>query len=31
MSTAGSHHGGYVDPNFPDPNGPDDIPIIIYG
>jgi len=22
---------GYVDPNFPDPNGPQDAPIIIYG
>jgi hypothetical protein len=23
--------GGYVDPNFPDPGGPNDAPIIIYG
>jgi hypothetical protein len=22
---------GYVDPNWPNPNGPDDAPIIIYG
>lgn len=22
---------GYVDPNFPNPNGPDDASIIIYG
>ncbi|KAF2206082.1 RTA1 like protein [Delitschia confertaspora ATCC 74209] len=22
---------GYVDPNFPNPNGPDDAPVIIYG
>jgi hypothetical protein len=22
---------GYVDPNFPNPNGPNDAPVIIYG
>jgi hypothetical protein len=22
---------GYVDPNFPDPGGPQDVPVIIYG
>ena len=26
-----SSSGGYVDPSFPNPNGPDDAPIIIYG
>ena len=22
---------GYIDPNFPDPHGPHDAPIVIYG
>lgn len=26
-----SYEGTYVDPNFPDPHGPNDAPIIIYG
>src|ERR1700755_2744117 len=26
-----AHIGGYVDPNWPSPNGPGDAPIIIYG
>ncbi|ATY63108.1 RTA1 like [Cordyceps militaris] len=26
-----SHPNGYVDPNFPNPNGPEDVSIIIYG
>lgn len=26
-----SYMGGYVDPNFPNPMGPDDATIIIYG
>jgi len=28
---SGKYCGGYVDPNFPNPNGSDDVPIIIYG
>ncbi|KAE9364838.1 hypothetical protein N431DRAFT_111625 [Stipitochalara longipes BDJ] len=30
MSVQG-HPNGYIDPNWPDPNGPQDAPIIIYG
>ncbi|KAG9229842.1 RTA1 like protein-domain-containing protein [Amylocarpus encephaloides] len=26
-----SSRGGYIDPNFPNPNGPNDAPVIIYG
>jgi hypothetical protein len=31
MVTAGSSAQGYIDPNFPNPNGPNDVRIIIYG
>jgi len=32
MNNTPNHgRGGYIDPNWPSPNGPDDAPIIIYG
>ncbi|KAL2266676.1 hypothetical protein VTJ83DRAFT_6028 [Remersonia thermophila] len=31
VDTSGSRRGGYVDPNWPFPGGPNDAPVIIYG
>jgi len=31
MSSSSGRRGGYVDPNWPPPNGPNDAPVIIYG
>jgi hypothetical protein len=31
LQYTGTYIGGWVDPDFPNPNGPDDVPIIIYG
>ncbi|KAK4499317.1 hypothetical protein PRZ48_009830 [Zasmidium cellare] len=31
MNSSASYHGGYIDPNFPNPMGPNDATIIIYG
>ena len=31
VSTSGSSRGGYIDPNWPFPGGPNDAPVIIYG
>ncbi|GAB1312722.1 Sphingoid long-chain base transporter RSB1 [Madurella fahalii] len=31
VDTSGSGRGGYVDPNWPFPGGPNDAPVIIYG